>query len=135
MTSDFSPTATHITPLKVPYAVAVPSSVASLPVVSQANISSFVSSSHRFPSHSPSPGILNFTLQNLGLINPGMHFSVSRGPSMMTASPEQAASLAVRTNLQQGKMIFVKPVSPHHHPIALFSLPQVSSHSNAQGYS
>lgn len=124
MTSDFSPAATHITPLKVPYAVAVPSSVASLPVVSQANISSFVSSSHRFPSHSPSPGILNFTLQNLGLINPGMHFSVSRGPSMMTASPEQAASLAVRTNLQQGKMIFVKPVSPHHHPIALFSLPQ-----------
>ncbi|XP_072129283.1 transcription factor E2F8 isoform X1 [Mobula birostris] len=134
-TSDFSPAnlpATHITPLKLPCPMAVPSSVASLPVVSQANASSFASSSHHFPSHSPSPGILNFTLQNLGLINPGMQFSVNQGPSMTTASPEQAGSLTAHTNLQHGKMIFVKPVSPHHQSVALISIPQPSVPATAE---
>ncbi|XP_069760880.1 transcription factor E2F8 isoform X2 [Narcine bancroftii] len=109
MTSDFSPAnlpASHIPPVKVPCAMAVSSSVGS------------------FPGHSPSPGILNFTLQNRGLINPGMHFSMNQGPSMTTASPEQAGSLTGHTTLQQGKMIFVKPVSPLHQPVALINVPQ-----------
>ncbi|XP_067902623.1 transcription factor E2F8 [Heterodontus francisci] len=138
--SDYSPanfSATHITPLKLPCPVAVASSVASLPVVSQANISSFTSSGHHFPIHSPSPGILNFTLQNLGLINPGVHFSVSQGPTMTTASPEQASPLTGNINLQQGKMIFVKPVSPHHQltgqPVALISIQQPSVPATPEG--
>uniref|UniRef100_UPI00398F5359 transcription factor E2F8 isoform X1 n=2 Tax=Pristiophorus japonicus TaxID=55135 RepID=UPI00398F5359 len=139
-TSDFSPanfSATHITPLKLPCPVAVPSSVASLPVMSQANIASITSSGHHFPIQSPSPGILNFTLQNLGLINPGVHFSVSQGPTMATASPEQASPLTGHINLQQGKMIFVKPVSPHHQlpgqPVALISIQQPSVPATPEG--
>ncbi|XP_041053713.1 transcription factor E2F8 [Carcharodon carcharias] len=138
--SDYSPanfSATHITSLKLPYPVAVASSVASLPVVSQANISSFASSGHHFPIHSPSPGILNFTLQNLGLINPGVHFSMSQGPTMATASPEQANPLTGNINLQQGKMIFVKPVSPHHQltgqPVALISIQQHNVPATPEG--
>ncbi|XP_072448890.1 transcription factor E2F8 [Chiloscyllium punctatum] len=139
-TSDYSPanfSATHITPLKLPYPMAVASSVASLPVVSQANITSFTSSGHHFPIHSPSPGILNFTLQNLGLINPGVHFSVSQGPTMTTAPPEQASPLTGNINLQQGKMIFVKPVSPQHQlngqPVALISIQQPSVPATPEG--
>ncbi|GCB70652.1 hypothetical protein scyTo_0001337 [Scyliorhinus torazame] len=135
--TDYSPanfSATHITPLKLPYPMAVAPSVASL---SQASISSFTSSGHHFPIHSPSPGILNFTLQNLGLINPGVHFSVSQGPTMATASPEQASPLTGNINLQQGKMIFVKPVSPHHHltgqPVALISIQQHSVPATPEG--
>ncbi|XP_078077442.1 transcription factor E2F8 [Mustelus asterias] len=138
--SDYSPanfSATHITPLKLPYPVAVASSIASLPVVSPANISSFTSSGHHFPIHSPSPGILNFTLQNLGLINPGVHFSVSQGSTLATASPEQACPLPGNINLQQGKMIFVKPVSPHHQltgqPVALISIQQRTVPATPEG--
>ncbi|XP_048400987.1 transcription factor E2F8 isoform X2 [Stegostoma tigrinum] len=139
-TSEYSPanfSATHVTPLKLPYPVAVASSVASLPIASQANVTSFTSSGHHFPVHSPSPGILNFTLQNLGLINPGVHFSVSQGPTMTTAPPEQASPLTGNINLQQGKMIFVKPVSPQHQlngqPVALISIQQPNVPATPEG--
>ncbi|XP_068176791.1 transcription factor E2F8 isoform X3 [Antennarius striatus] len=53
--------------------------------------------------HSPSPAILNFTLQNLGLI------SGSAPPT-----PEGAAPLA----LHQRALVFVKPVSPVQPPVS-----------------
>ncbi|KAJ8413029.1 hypothetical protein AAFF_G00106110 [Aldrovandia affinis] len=51
--------------------------------------------------HSASPAIINFTLQNLGLIPAG-------SPGTATLAHRQPAHLG----LQQGGMIFVKPMSP-----------------------
>uniref|UniRef100_A0A3Q3FQV0 Transcription factor E2F8 n=1 Tax=Labrus bergylta TaxID=56723 RepID=A0A3Q3FQV0_9LABR len=58
--------------------------------------------------HSPSPAILNFTLQNLGLISgssPGNAF-----PDPQT--PENANTMLSPLSLQQRGMVFIKPVSP-----------------------
>ncbi|XP_061889398.1 transcription factor E2F8 [Entelurus aequoreus] len=71
--------------------------------------------------HSPSPAIINFTLQNLGLISnpsPGNPFT-----SLHT--PERCSPLA----LQQRGMVFIKPLSPvtvqqAQHSMALFSIQQ-----------
>ncbi|TKS70443.1 Transcription factor E2F8 [Collichthys lucidus] len=58
--------------------------------------------------HSPSPAILNFTLQNLGLISgssPGNGFAAPQ-------TPEGAHALSSPLTLQQRGMVFIKPVSP-----------------------
>eukprot|EP00062_Callorhinchus_milii_P003810 gi/632941491/ref/XP_007885894.1/ PREDICTED: transcription factor E2F8 [Callorhinchus milii] len=126
----FSPT--HVTPLQLHCPIAVPTSVASLPVISQTNGPSFTSG-HHFAGPSPSPGILNFTLQNLGLINPAVHFSLTPGPVMAGASREQASPI----HLQHGKMVLVKPVSPHHQlpgkPVTFISIQQSSFPVSPEG--
>ncbi|KAK5610642.1 hypothetical protein CRENBAI_002075 [Crenichthys baileyi] len=56
--------------------------------------------------NSPSPAILNFTLQNLGLISsPGNTFTSSQ-------TPERSGALLSPLSLQQRSMVFIKPVSP-----------------------
>ncbi|XP_059209483.1 transcription factor E2F8 isoform X2 [Centropristis striata] len=77
--------------------------------------------------HSPSPAILNFTLQNLGLIS-------GSGPGNAFASPQTpdgANTLPSPLALQQRGMVFIKPVSPvpvqqslAGQPMALFSVQQ-----------
>ncbi|XP_068427881.1 transcription factor E2F8 isoform X2 [Clinocottus analis] len=77
--------------------------------------------------HSPSPAILNFTLQNLGLISgsgPGNAFTASQTPECTNTLPSPLA-------LQQRGMVFIKPVSPvpvqqsvSGQPMALFSVQQ-----------
>lgn len=57
---------------------------------------------------SPSPAILNFTLQNLGLISgssPGNGYAASH-------TPDRLHTLASPLALHQRGMVFVKPVSP-----------------------
>ncbi|MBN3286732.1 E2F8 factor, partial [Polyodon spathula] len=100
-------------------------SIASFPLFSQAS-PSFASGRQ---VNSPSPGILNFTLQNLGLISPGIHPSVS--PGTLTTPVEHASPITGHLRFQQGGMIFVKPMSPlhvHHQipgqPMTLISLQQ-----------
>ncbi|XP_039980535.1 transcription factor E2F8 isoform X2 [Xiphias gladius] len=81
--------------------------------------------------HSPSPAILNFTLQNLGLISgssPGNGFAAPQTPECAnTLSSPLAGPLA----LQQRGMVFIKPVSPvpvqqsvSAQPVALISVQQ-----------
>ncbi|KTF80214.1 hypothetical protein cypCar_00031550 [Cyprinus carpio] len=75
--------------------------------------------------HSPSPAILNFTLQNLGLIP---------GSTTPNSTPEQASTLpSPHPGLPPQSMIFVKPISParalqsasiHGQPVTLISIPQ-----------
>ncbi|KAM9861216.1 transcription factor E2F8 [Aulostomus maculatus] len=77
--------------------------------------------------HSPSPAILNFTLQNLGLISgssPGTAFTSPQ-------TPERANSLTSPLALQQRGMVFIKPLSPvpvqpsvSSQPLALISVQQ-----------
>lgn len=56
--------------------------------------------------NSPSRAILNFTLQNLGLISsPGNTFAPAHTPERCGAQPSPLA-------LQQRGMVFIKPVSP-----------------------
>lgn len=70
--------------------------------------------------HSPSPAILNFTLQNRGLISgsgPG-------GGPAASQTPERLSPLA----LQPRGMVFLKPVSPsplQQQQVALISVQQV----------
>lgn len=81
--------------------------------------------------HSPSPAILNFTLQNLGLISgsaPGSGCAAS-------PTPERLNALA----LQQRGMVFVKPGSPlplqqsvSGQQVALISVQQVKTGSSVQ---
>lgn len=70
--------------------------------------------------HSPSPAILNFTLQNRGLISgPGP----GGGPAASQA-PERLSPLA----LQPRGMVFLKPVSPsslQQQQVALIGVQQV----------
>lgn len=77
---------------------------------------------------SPSPAILNFTLQNLGLISassPGSGYAASN-------TPERLGALASPLSLQQGGMLFAKPVSPLplQQSVALISVPQVQTGSS-----
>ncbi|XP_064192279.1 transcription factor E2F8 isoform X3 [Anguilla rostrata] len=74
--------------------------------------------------HSPSPSIINFTLQNLGLIPAG-------SPGSAPAAHRQASPVPTQLGFQQGGVIFVKPLSPmplQHpspgQPLALLSLQQ-----------
>ncbi|XP_042583120.1 transcription factor E2F8-like isoform X2 [Cyprinus carpio] len=94
-----------------------------LPLHRIPSVSPFPSQGHRI--HSPSPAILNFTLQNLGLIP---------GTSTPNSTPEQASTLpSPHPGLPQQSMIFVKPISParalqpasiHGQPVTLISIPQ-----------
>ncbi|XP_037614113.1 transcription factor E2F8 [Sebastes umbrosus] len=88
-----------------------------------------IQQAHRL--HSPSPAILNFTLQNLGLISgssPGNTFAAPQTPECAnTLSSPLPGPLA----LQQRGMVFIKPVSPvplqqavSGQPMALFSVQQ-----------
>ena len=82
-------------------------------------------------THSPSPAILNFTLQNIGLI------PTAAGVAGGTSSPmtvEHASPLpTAHIGLPHRGMIFVKPMSsagalqhpPSSQPLTLFSLAQV----------
>uniref|UniRef100_A0A671VRI9 Transcription factor E2F8 n=1 Tax=Sparus aurata TaxID=8175 RepID=A0A671VRI9_SPAAU len=82
--------------------------------------------------NSPSPAILNFTLQNLGLISgssPGNSFTVPQTPEC--ASNTLHSPLPGPLALQQRGMVFIKPVSPvpiqqsvNGQPVALFSVQQ-----------
>nr|XP_046251140.1 transcription factor E2F8 [Scatophagus argus]XP_046251146.1 transcription factor E2F8 [Scatophagus argus]XP_046251155.1 transcription factor E2F8 [Scatophagus argus] len=58
--------------------------------------------------HSPSPAILNFTLQNLGLISGSSPANGFAAPQ----TPESAHTLPSPLALQQRGMVFIKPVSP-----------------------
>lgn len=77
--------------------------------------------------NSPSRAILNFTLQNLGLISsPGNTFAPSQTPERSGAQPSPLA-------LQQRGMVFIKPVSPvpvqqslPGQPLTLISVQQVN---------
>ncbi|XP_016325497.1 transcription factor E2F8-like [Sinocyclocheilus anshuiensis] len=94
-----------------------------LPLHRIPSVSPFTSQGHRI--HSPSPAILNFTLQNLGLIP---------GTSTPNSTPEQASMLpSPHPGLPPQSMIFVKPISParalqpasiHGQPFTLISIPQ-----------
>ncbi|XP_060916039.1 transcription factor E2F8 isoform X1 [Labrus mixtus] len=77
--------------------------------------------------HSPSPAILNFTLQNLGLISGSSPGSAFPDPQ----TPENANTMPSPLSLQQRGMVFIKPVSPmplqqsvSGQPLALISLQQ-----------
>ncbi|KAM9825795.1 transcription factor E2F8 [Syngnathus typhle] len=73
--------------------------------------------------HSPSPAILNFTLQNLGLISgssPGNTFASPQTPERSNAV------LSPLTLQQQRGMVFIKPVTVQQssHSVALISIQQ-----------
>ncbi|KAK5874374.1 hypothetical protein PBY51_019321 [Eleginops maclovinus] len=77
--------------------------------------------------HSPSPAILNFTLQNLGLISGSSPANIFAAPQ----TPECVSSIPSPMALQQRGMVFIKPVSPvpvqqslSGQPMTLFSLQQ-----------
>uniref|UniRef100_UPI0037E7DBF9 transcription factor E2F8 n=1 Tax=Semicossyphus pulcher TaxID=241346 RepID=UPI0037E7DBF9 len=57
---------------------------------------------------SPSPAILNFTLQNLGLISGSSPGNAFTDPQ----TPEGANTMTSPLSLQQRGMVFIKPVSP-----------------------
>ncbi|XP_044536964.1 transcription factor E2F8-like [Gracilinanus agilis] len=71
----------HVTPLKL---MVSPTSVGTVPVVSSPSLPS---SSHSIPVQNPSSAIVNFTLQHLGLISPGVQVSTGGGPGSVPASP------------------------------------------------
>uniref|UniRef100_A0A3P9IV57 Transcription factor E2F8 n=1 Tax=Oryzias latipes TaxID=8090 RepID=A0A3P9IV57_ORYLA len=76
---------------------------------------------HPHRLHSPSPAILNFTLQNLGLISgPG-----NATPTQQT--PERSSTvLSPISTLQQRGLVFIKPGSPAtiQQPVTLISVQQ-----------
>ncbi|XP_067308065.1 transcription factor E2F8 [Pseudorasbora parva] len=94
-----------------------------LPLHRIPSMSPFPSHGHRI--HSPSPAILNFTLQNLGLIP---------GTTTPNSTPESSSTLqSPHPGLPPQGMIFVKPLSParalqpssmHGQPLTLISIPQ-----------
>ncbi|XP_041850349.1 transcription factor E2F8 isoform X2 [Melanotaenia boesemani] len=89
--------AQEVTPTNVRLSRSAPAAAAS-PLTTQ--------QSHRL--HSPSPAILNFTLQNLGLIS-----SSSPGNAFATPqTPERANTLPSPLMLPQRGMVFIKPMSP-----------------------
>ncbi|KAF1393179.1 hypothetical protein PFLUV_G00035780 [Perca fluviatilis] len=77
--------------------------------------------------HSPSPAILNFTLQNLGLISGSSPVNAFATPQ----TPECANTMPSPLALQQRGMVFIKPGSPvplqqsvSGQPMTLFSVQQ-----------
>uniref|UniRef100_A0A3Q4HIN7 Uncharacterized protein n=1 Tax=Neolamprologus brichardi TaxID=32507 RepID=A0A3Q4HIN7_NEOBR len=81
--------------------------------------------------NSPSPAILNFTLQNLGLISsssPGSAFATPQTPERANTL---TSPLMSPLTLQQRAMVFIKPLSPVHiqqtvspHQVALIGVQQ-----------
>ncbi|XP_019803689.1 transcription factor E2F8 isoform X3 [Tursiops truncatus] len=88
----------HVTPLKL---MVSPTSVAAVPVGN----SSALTSSHPVPVQNPSSAVVNFTLQHLGLISPGMQVSASPGPGTVPVSPRIEAVSVTPENAgtQQGR--------------------------------
>uniref|UniRef100_A0A668AYC9 Transcription factor E2F8 n=1 Tax=Myripristis murdjan TaxID=586833 RepID=A0A668AYC9_9TELE len=80
----------------------------SLPLHRPAAASPHSTQGHRI--HSPSPAILNFTLQNLGLISAPSPSNTYVPPQ----TPERGNTLLspLPPHLQQRSMVFVKPMSP-----------------------
>ncbi|XP_043827714.1 transcription factor E2F8 isoform X3 [Dromiciops gliroides] len=97
----------HVTPLKL---MVSPTSVGSVPVV---NSPSLPSSSPSVPVQNPSSAIVNFTLQHLGLISPGVQVSANAGTGSVPASPriEPVSAPPENTGVQQGK------VTKHESPV------------------
>lgn len=84
--------------------------------------------------HSPSPAILNFTLQNLGLISGSSAANGFAAPQTPESANTLASPLPAPLALQQRGMVFIRPVSPvpiqqsaagAAHPLALISVQQV----------
>ncbi|XP_051918416.1 transcription factor E2F8 [Hippocampus zosterae] len=73
--------------------------------------------------HSPSPAILNFTLQNLGLISGSSSGNAFASPQTPERSNAVLSPLALQ---QRGGMVFIKPmtVQQSSHPVALISVHQ-----------
>ncbi|XP_027708399.1 transcription factor E2F8 isoform X2 [Vombatus ursinus] len=97
----------HVTPLKL---MVSPTSVGTVPVV---NSPSLPSSSHSIPVQNPSSAIVNFTLQHLGLISPGVQVSANAGAGSVPVSPriEPISTPSENTSVQQGK------VTKHESPV------------------
>ncbi|XP_074086461.1 transcription factor E2F8 isoform X2 [Macrotis lagotis] len=97
----------HVTPLKL---MVSPTSVGTVPVV---NSPSLPSSNHSIPVQNPSSAIVNFTLQHLGLISPGVQVSANSGAGSIPVSPriELVSAPSENTGLQQGK------VTKHESPV------------------
>ncbi|KAJ8340565.1 hypothetical protein SKAU_G00351980 [Synaphobranchus kaupii] len=112
--------AQEFTPTRFPFHRAPSMSISPMPALAQPS-PSLLPGQH---VHSPSPAIINFTLQNLGLISAG-------SPGGAPAAHRQASPVPAQLGLQQGGVIFVKPMSPmplQHpspgQPLALLSLQQ-----------
>nr|CAI9705453.1 unnamed protein product [Rangifer tarandus platyrhynchus] len=88
----------HVTPLKL---MVSPTSMAAVPVGN----SPALSSSHPVPIQNPSSAIVNFTLQHLGLISPGVQVSASPAPGTAAVSPKiEAVSVTPEhAGAQQGR--------------------------------
>ena len=88
----------HVTPLKL---MVSPTSVAAVPVGN----SPALTSSHPVPIQNPSSAVVNFTLQHLGLISPGVQVSASPGPGTVPMSPrlEAVSVLPENAGSQQGR--------------------------------
>lgn len=84
----------HVTPLKL---MVSPTSMAAVPVGN----SPALNSGHPAPAQNPSSAIVNFTLQHLGLISPGVQMSASPGPGAGTVpvSPRVEAASVIPDNL------------------------------------
>lgn len=78
-----------------------PTSMAAVPVGN----SPALSSSHPVPIQNPSSAIVNFTLQHLGLISPGVQMSASPAPGTAAVSPriEAVTVTAEHAGAQQGR--------------------------------
>ncbi|XP_045681397.1 transcription factor E2F8 [Phyllostomus hastatus] len=87
----------HVTPLKL---MVSPTSMAAVPVGN----SPALTSSHPIPVQNPSSAVVNFTLQHLGLISPGVQVSASPGPRTVPMSPrlEAVSVIPENTGSQQG---------------------------------
>ncbi|XP_057606100.1 transcription factor E2F8 isoform X2 [Hippopotamus amphibius kiboko] len=88
----------HVTPLKL---MVSPTSMAAVPVGN----SPALTSSHPVPVQNPSSAIVNFTLQHLGLISPGVQVSTSPAPGTIPVSPRIEAVSVIPENAgtQQGR--------------------------------
>ncbi|XP_066220643.1 transcription factor E2F8 [Saccopteryx leptura] len=88
----------HVTPLKL---MVSPTSVAAVPVGS----SPALTAGHPVPVQTPSSAIVNFTLQHLGLVSPGVQVSASPEPGTFPMSPRIEAVNVVPENAgtQQGR--------------------------------
>ncbi|XP_006892078.1 PREDICTED: transcription factor E2F8 [Elephantulus edwardii] len=109
----------HVTPLKL---MVSPTSMAAIPVGS----SPALASGHPIPVQNPSSAIVNFTLQHLGLISPGMQVAVSPGPGAVPESPriEGVHILPENAGSQQGRATkYDSPVpgqnQPNGHSVAV----------------
>ncbi|XP_066107213.1 transcription factor E2F8 [Saccopteryx bilineata] len=88
----------HVTPLKL---MVSPTSVAAVPVGN----SPALTAGHPVPVQTPSSAIVNFTLQHLGLVSPGVQVSASPEPGTFPMSPRIEAVNVVPENAgtQQGR--------------------------------